>query len=205
MATSGPITEFPAPGLRKHYHFVTGHDATGNSVFVRADHGDHHAVMLEGLGAQNIIYSCPSNPVQVNNDEDLAYAAANKPPLHVPNGALVRMIDFAPWNKSNMHRAICLGIGTVCEGEIELTLGDAATGERRVMRPGDVSINRAAMHRWRNTSPDKPARMLFALLDVEPVVVNGETLESEMGHLMKEYNVYREGGGNNRGPDFCMS
>lgn len=105
------------------------------------------------------------------------------------------MIDFAPGAASNMHRALTLGIGTVCEGEVELSLG---SGEKRVMRPGDVSINRGAMHQWRNTSNEKPARMLFTMLDVKPIIINGKALEFDMGHLMKEYAEYADGEGPNK-------
>jgi len=97
------------------------------------------------------------------------------------------MIDFAPGVESNLHRALCIGIGTVCEGEMELSLD---SGETRIMRPGDVSINRGAMHRWRNTSKDKPARMLYVLLDCLPIVVNGKTLEFDLGYLAGEYAEY---------------
>lgn len=102
------------------------------------------------------------------------------------------MIDFAPGTSSAMHRALTLGIGTVCEGEIELSLGG---GETRVLRPGDVSVNRGAQHRWRNMSDEKPARMLFIMLDVKPIIVNGRAVEFEMGRLMKEYAEYNEGQG----------
>lgn len=105
------------------------------------------------------------------------------------------MIDFTPGAASDMHRALTLGIGTVCEGEIELSLGG---GEKRVLRPGDVSVNRGAMHKWRNVSNDKPARMLFIMLDIKPLVVNGKTLEFEMGELMDEYAKYAEGEGPNK-------
>lgn len=94
------------------------------------------------------------------------------------------MIDFAPAACSNMHRAVCLGFGTVCEGEFELSLD---SGEKRVLRPGDVSVNRGGMHMWRNLSPDKAGRMLFVLLDVKPVIVNGQALQFDMGYLGKEY------------------
>lgn len=104
------------------------------------------------------------------------------------------MIDFAPGTESNLHRALTLGIGTVCEGEVELTLNDDRN-YRRVMVPGDVSINRGAMHRWRNTSSTKPARMVFVMLDVEPIIVNGAALQFDMGHLMKEYSEYKAGEG----------
>ena len=98
------------------------------------------------------------------------------------------MIDFTPGAASGMHRALTLGIATVCEGEIELSLGG---GEARILRPGDVSINRGAMHRWRNTSDTKPARMLFVMLDVKPIIVNGKALEFDMGRLMDEYAKYK--------------
>jgi len=98
---------------------------------------------------------------------------------------MVRMIDFAPGVESNMHRAICLGYGTVCEGEVEFSLD---SGEARIMRPGDVSVNRGAMHKWRNVSKDKPARMLWVLIDCKPVIVNGKALEFDMGILAKEYH-----------------
>lgn len=105
------------------------------------------------------------------------------------------MIDFAPGCESTLHRALTLGIGTVCEGEIELSLGG---GETRILRPGDVSINRGAMHRWRNTSSESPARMLFIMLDVKPIIVNGKALEFDMGTLMDEYAKYKDGEGEKR-------
>lgn len=124
----------------------------------------------------------------------MAYQPFLQPSLHMPNGCVVRMIDFAPGTESSLHRALTLGIGTVCEGEIELWLGGEDT---RILRPGDVSINRGAMHRWRNTSKEKPARMLFIMLDVKPIIVNGKALEFEMGTLMDEYAKYK----NNEGPN----
>lgn len=105
------------------------------------------------------------------------------------------MIDFSPGGASDYHRAITLGIGTVCEGEIELSLGP---GQNRIMVPGDVSINRGAIHRWRNVSDTKPARMLFIMLDVKPIIVNGKALDFDMGVLMDEYAKYKDGEGDNK-------
>ncbi|KAG4258840.1 hypothetical protein FPRO04_13979 [Fusarium proliferatum] len=199
MTTSGRCTEFPAPGLRSPFRYVTGHDSNGEPTFLLTDHGDHRAVMLDGEGAQSIMYSSNSNPVELTNDVDLEYARINRPSLHIPKGCVVRMVDFAPGGESNMHRALSLGIGTVCEGEVELSL--STDGKvNRILRPGDVIINRCAMHRWRNTSKEKPARVLFVMLDVEPVFVNGKPLEFDMGELMKEYGDYKEGEGANKKP-----
>ncbi|KAI1474601.1 hypothetical protein K445DRAFT_27511 [Daldinia sp. EC12] len=199
MTTSGPCTEFPAPGLRDPYRIITGHNEKGDPVFLQTDHGDHRDIMLGGAAAQNIIYSSRGNPTELTGDADLEYAKNNRPSLHIPNGCVVRMIDFAPGTESNLHRALTLGIGTVCEGEIELTLSDDRS-VNRVLRPGDVCINRGAMHRWRNTSSEKPARMLFVMLDVKPIIVNGKALEFDMGYLMKEYAEYAEGEGPDKQP-----
>ncbi|KAF7960444.1 hypothetical protein EAE96_000125 [Botrytis aclada] len=188
-------TEVPAPGLRNPNRYITGHNNEGEAVFLQTDHGDHQSIMLDGLGAQSIFYSSNSNPNELTDNADLEFAAKNNPSLHMPNGCVVRMIDFVHGAASNLHRALTLGIGTVCEGEIELTIGK---GETRILRPGDVSINRGAMHMWRNTSNEKSARMLFVMLDVKPVIVNGKALEFEMGELMKAYAEYADGEGPNK-------
>jgi Cupin domain len=54
--------------------------------------------------------------------------------------------------------AICL------EGEVWAVLDDGET----LMRPGDVLIQRGTYHAWSNRS-DKICRMLFVLLDAEPL------------------------------------
>ncbi|KAF5643487.1 cupin [Fusarium tjaetaba] len=172
MTTSNRCTEFPAPGLRNPFRYVTGHDSNGEPTFLLTDHGDHRAVMLDGEGAQSIMYSSNSNPVELTNNVDLEFARTNRPSLHIPYGCVVRLVDFAPGGESNMHRALSLGIGTVCEGEVELSLSE--------------------------DGKEKPARVLFVMLDVEPVFVNGKALEFDMGELMKEYGDYKEGEGANK-------
>lgn len=44
----------------------------------KTDHGDHRAVMLNGEGAQSIMYSSNSNPVELTNDVDLEFARLNR-------------------------------------------------------------------------------------------------------------------------------
>ncbi|GAP88231.1 putative cupin domain-containing protein [Rosellinia necatrix] len=191
MSRSGPCTGFPAPGLRKTNRYITGHNSNGDPVFLQSDNGDHQTVMIGGAAAQNIFYSSYKTPIELTGNEDLELAKKN-PSLHIPNGSVVRMIDFAPGVESNLHRSLSLVIGTVCEGTMEITLG---SGEKRTMVPGDVSINRACMHKWRNPSETAPARMLYVLLDVAPVIVNGKALDFDMGYLMQEYADYEDGQG----------
>lgn len=95
------------------------------------------------------------------------------------------MIDFAPGVESPMHRAMSLDYGTVIEGEFEVELD---SGEKRIMRRGDVLVQRATAHRWRNLSPDKPGRMLFVLLDCQPMdPINGKKFVVELNELSPDF------------------
>ncbi|KAL4784751.1 hypothetical protein BJX76DRAFT_356737 [Aspergillus varians] len=180
----GPITKFPAEGLRHARRFITSHNKDGEGVFVVDDDGDHHRVMVEGLAVANIIYSTAETPVDLNDDKDLTYARDNEPAIHVPNGSVARLIDFAPGVESPIHRALSIDYGVVIEGKFELTLD---SGEKRVMLPGDTSVNRGCMHKWKNLDEEKSGRMLFVLLDVKPYTVNGENISEYLGILQKDY------------------
>ncbi|KAM0794993.1 cupin domain-containing protein, partial [Usnea florida] len=173
-STSGPFTQFPGTGLAPPTRHITGYNSAGQSVFIRSDQGSHHAVLVDGAAAQNIVYSTQSNPVELGFDEgvgtggkknDVEMAEEFVPGLHIPHGTIVRQIDFAPGAVSVMHRSLCLAYGTVCEGEFEMALDG---GETKVLRPGDVVVNRAGMHQWRNVTAGgtKAGRMLFVILDV---------------------------------------
>lgn len=96
------------------------------------------------------------------------------------------MIDFAPDVESPMHRAVSIDYGVVLDGVFELVLD---SGEKRIMRQGDVSINRAAAHQWRNITGNgtMPGRMMWILLDVKDVYVDGKKVEGFLGDLAKEY------------------
>ncbi|KAI1083640.1 hypothetical protein F5B20DRAFT_414497 [Whalleya microplaca] len=184
MSTKGPITKFPAEGLRTSRRFITSHNADGKGVFVVDDEGEHHRIMVQGAGVANIIYSTAENPVDMNNDKDLFYARDNEPGIHVSNGSVARLIDFAPGIESPIHRAMSIDYGVVIEGKFLLTLD---SGESRVMLPGDMSVNRGCMHKWKNLDEEKSGRMVFVLLDVTPYKVNGQVLEEYLGDLAGDY------------------
>jgi hypothetical protein len=74
----GPITKFPADDLRHARRFITGHNSKGLGVFVGDDDGDHHLLMVNGNAVANIIYSTNANPVDMNDDKDIAYAKNNE-------------------------------------------------------------------------------------------------------------------------------
>ena len=85
-----------------------------------------------------------------------------------------------------MHRAVSLDYGVVIKGLFKLVLD---SGEERIMRPGDISVQRATAHQWINITGNGqlPGRMLFVLLDVNEVYAGGKKLEEYLGTLEKDY------------------
>ena len=96
------------------------------------------------------------------------------------------MVDFGPGVSSPLHRALSVDYGIVLDGEFELALD---SGEKRIMRQGDISVNRAGAHAWRNITGDgtMPGRMLYILLDCKDVVVGGKKLDEYLGWLEPYY------------------
>ncbi|KAI0197900.1 hypothetical protein F4808DRAFT_463280 [Astrocystis sublimbata] len=186
------VHSFPAPGLRQIVRHITGNTADGKSRFLESNSGEHCRFMVENQAVANIIYSTQETPVDLNNNIDIAKAHEKEPPFHYPSGSILRMIDFGPSVSSPWHRALTLDYGVVIEGVFELTLD---SGEKRIMRPGDVSIQRATKHMWRNITGNGslPGRMLWMLLDCQEVVLaDGTKVEGDLGALRGEY----EGRGN---------
>jgi quercetin dioxygenase-like cupin family protein len=80
-----------------------------------------------------------------------------------------------------MHRTVSLDYGVVLEGEIEAILD---SGETRMMKRGDVCIQRGTMHAWRNPSETEWCRMLFVLQPCKPVEVAEKTYGEELGTIV---------------------
>jgi hypothetical protein len=76
-ATPGPFTQFPGAGLPDIKRFITTHNSQGEGVFLPADNGDHQALMANGRGCQNILYTTHRAPVNLNGEVDIAWAKNN--------------------------------------------------------------------------------------------------------------------------------
>jgi quercetin dioxygenase-like cupin family protein len=79
-----------------------------------------------------------------------------------------------------MHRTVSLDYAVVLLGEVELVLD---SGETRLMKPGDVAIQRGTNHAWRNISKTHPARMLYVLQEALPLEIGGKKLEEDYGGI----------------------
>lgn len=77
-----------------------------------------------------------------------------------------------------MHRTQSVDFGVVLEGTIELILDD---GKRQLMQRGDVAVQRATMHAWKNPSTTEWTRMLFVLQDSQPLEIGGKRMGEDLG------------------------
>jgi len=76
-ATPGPFTKFPGEGLPDIKRYITTHNAQGEGIFLPADNGAHQALMANGRGVQNIIYTTHGDAVELNDEVDIAFARDN--------------------------------------------------------------------------------------------------------------------------------
>lgn len=81
---------------------------------------------------------------------------------------------------SPMHRTVSLDYGIVLIGEVELVLD---SGETRVMKVGDVCVQRGTNHAWRNTSQTEWARMMYVLQPSLPIEIEGKRLNEDLGSM----------------------
>jgi len=171
----------PDSRLRPIDRFITDHDAQGRTTFTKA--------VAERLPWQQTVpgvrfglgYVTEQHPVNLTDNADIqAYQEnlENPPGIVVPGGSVLRVVDMAPGMLSPMHRTISLDYGVVLEGEVELVLD---SGETRLLKRGDISIQRGTNHAWRNASETEWARMLYVLQEAHPLQFNGKALGEDYG------------------------
>ena len=130
-----------------------------------------------------VMYTTSEFPTSLSDDKDIKehekVTASGKLGLVNPRGTVCRVVDFGPGHKPLMHRTQSLDYGIVLEGEIEMELD---SGDKEILHRGDVAVQRATMHAWRNTSDTEWARMIFVLQDCQPLKIAGQHLKEDLGH-----------------------
>ncbi|KAL8755118.1 MAG: hypothetical protein Q9184_004891 [Pyrenodesmia sp. 2 TL-2023] len=177
----------PLPGVHRH---ITGHNNDGLAVFHSSTPGDW--MTLTPSMAFNVIYTTSTSPPSLQDENDIAkheeVMASGDLGLVNPNGSVCRIVDFGPstseaHSRPIMHRTESLDYGIVIQGEIECLLD---SGEKRIMRPGDVAVQRGTMHAWRNTSSTEWARMAFVLMSCGKVKVGDRELGEDVSEAPEE-------------------
>jgi len=171
----------PPNNLPPHTRLITTHTPDGKSVF---DKRIPKAVPIQVLDARSsaAMTYVAAIPTVITDDVDIVYYAdllKDPPGLTVPGTAVLRAYDMAPGIVSPMHRTKSVDYMIVLCGEVELALD---SGEKQIIRPGEVVIQRGTMHSWKNVGTEW-ARMLATTIPIESLVVGGEVKGEELGGI----------------------
>ena len=171
------------PGITRH---ITSHSPSGKAIIETSEPGKWASLFDDKMGF-DVLYTTSEMPVDLNDNKDLSthneLAASGKIGLVSPNGTVCRMVDFGPGTPGLMHRTQSLDYGVVIEGEVEMELDD---GVKRVLRRGDVAVQRATIHAWRNTSQTEWARMFFVLQDCRKLIIDGKEIGEDVSQAGEE-------------------
>ncbi|TKA64872.1 hypothetical protein B0A55_11883 [Friedmanniomyces simplex] len=167
-------------GFRAPSRHITTHDEEGVSKFVPEQNVSADATWQEFSPEvfSSLLWGTTTSPALMTNDADLkAYTSGTIKPSEIvtKNGTNMRLFDFAPGFKSEMHRTDSVDCSIVILGTIE---NQVDGGEVRVGKPGDVFIQRGTKHLWRNPSETEWTRMCFFVVAADPLVVGGKELEA---------------------------
>jgi quercetin dioxygenase-like cupin family protein len=173
-------------GLPSIKRFITDHDSHGKTTFQENIAEVMKWQQLDSGARFSLGYATNEIPVTLSADKDLATYQSylqNLPGITIPGGTVLRVVDMNPGAISPMHRTISLDYGVVLEGEVELILD---SGETRLMKRGDISIQRGTNHAWKNKSTTNWARMLYVLQESQPLEFDGKQLGEDYGKGMDD-------------------
>lgn len=167
------------PDIRR---YITTHSTDGEAVFLSHSQIPEYipSKPIADEGDIALLYATVTHPINTEDETDLAAYddfLHTTPGLTTPTGTVLRTIDFRPQTKTPMHRTVSMDYAVVLEGEIDLTLD---SGQNRVMKRGDVCIQRGTAHVFRNRSQTEWSRMLFVFLPMQTINIKGRDLGEEI-------------------------
>lgn len=172
-------TSLPGPTV-----YLTGHDKESSQSIIHSTRplewhrydGDH---MTMGVAYTTRFPPDLNEDADVKAHDQKMQQSGGKLGLVSGGGTVLRYVDFAPGYTCLMHRTQSVDYGIVIEGQVVVVLDE---GKEQLMGRGDVCVQRATMHAWRNPSSTEWARMIFALQDCQPLYINGERFGEDLGH-----------------------
>ncbi|KAK4501126.1 hypothetical protein PRZ48_006932 [Zasmidium cellare] len=143
MSTGSFPSPFGAPSIN-----ITTHDKTGTAVI----HSTRKAKAIEYPtlgGVIHNLYATDRFPADLNNEVDIKRSEVNADSTTLVNlnGTVCRLVDLAPHNARMMHQTKSLDYGIVIKGKVFMDLED---GTSTLLEPGDIAVQRATLHSWRN-------------------------------------------------------
>ncbi|KAF2130527.1 hypothetical protein P153DRAFT_395932 [Dothidotthia symphoricarpi CBS 119687] len=169
--------------LPKIHRYITTHNNDGKAIFSNAFDEESKMKPNDDGIAFALSYTTKGFPVDLGSDKDLDVYNTNlkdAPGLVVSGGTVLRHVDIPPQTECKMHRTVSLDYGCVLEGEVELLLD---SDEKRMMKRGDVAIQRGTMHQWINHSKTEWARMLFVLQESKPLEIAGQKFGEDLAGM----------------------
>ncbi|PYM14209.1 MAG: cupin domain-containing protein [Candidatus Rokuibacteriota bacterium] len=140
---------------------ITGHDASGKAIVTIDEVSTNLTSGRPGATACNV-WTTEGFPVDNDGSSD---QGARKVGTTLENGAIFRVIEFAPGVARRMHRTDSIDSIVVISGEIDMELDDSTVH----LAAGDVMVQRGTIHNWvnRGTAPCVLAVVLVAAKSVE--------------------------------------
>lgn len=152
-------------GLPNIHRYITTTDSSGKAILNKTEPSKSIWQKIGQNAYFFLAYTTRTFPVSLLQSKDISSYSndlASPPGLTISNGTVLRFVDIAPNQCSEMHKTVSVDYGVVLEGEIELVLD---SGETQVMRRGDVCVQRATNHAWRNVTPNNGwGRMMYVLV-----------------------------------------
>lgn len=174
---------------KKIRRLVTGHDAKGKSIFLM-DGEATSVLVMEKMGQLTVtdLWETTDAPADNRGTKDNADRAVHLEPA--ARGSIFRIVEFPPdavWKTGadgaaafaelqashvadsgssdpGMHKTASVDYALVLDGEIWAVMDT----EERLMKAGDVLIQRGTNHAWANRT-DKNCRVMFVLCGAHPV------------------------------------
>ncbi|PQE14286.1 cupin 2 domain-containing protein [Rutstroemia sp. NJR-2017a BVV2] len=142
----------PYPPVRV---ITTSHTPTGRSTI----HSDallpaHHPFGPTASGFTTI-HSIPSLPASLITPPTSSPPSIPRP---LPNGTVLCTTDFPPNYITPTHRTVTCDYMVVLKGELVLRVDG---GEERVLKEGDVVVQRGTMHTWENRTGEWTSELFY--------------------------------------------
>ncbi|KAJ5953653.1 hypothetical protein N7454_000549 [Penicillium verhagenii] len=181
------MAERPPKNMRSLNRYITTHNAAGEAIFSDSLSEEMPIQRMKDGADFGLAYTSSHFPAQLSGETDITEYTSyltSPPGITISTGNVCRLVDMQPGATSPMHRTVSLDYGVVLEGEVELVLD---SGETRLMKRGDVAVQRGTNHAWRNVTPDvvdpvtgektpQWARMLYVLAPAEDIMVGDKKL-----------------------------
>jgi len=162
--------------------FVTGHNEESGKAILHSERPVPFQPFDNDQMSMGVCWTT-SFPSDLTKDADVSkhdnLLSSGKLGLVNEGGTVCRTVDLGPGYSCLMHRTQSLDYGIVMEGTIEMILD---SGDKSILKRGDVAVQRATMHQWRNVSETEWARMIFVLQDCQKPEIGGKKLGEELGN-----------------------